>query len=173
MAGFLLYNKDMNELTKKAKEIAEKSHDGQLYGTGELYFTHLEQTARMAEKMGYCDEVIAACYLHDIVEDTNTTADDLLKVFPKPVVDAVIAVTFTGSNSDIKIKQAMSDVIGHVVKFCDASCNLSNAILNGPLHGKNYKEVVLKRMGYLAMMLPTLPTPEVIESYLLKSCGNG
>lgn len=151
-----------------AKEFAKEAHEGQFYGTGDPYYYHLEQVATMASKLGYADEVIAAAYLHDIIEDTTVTEDDLIKIFPDSVVKAVHSVTFIGDDYESKIKKAMKDPLGHVVKFCDASCNYSNSVIYGPKlwHDCNYVEFITRRAGYISKLLGGLPTPEDINKYL-------
>lgn len=149
----------MSELVEKTKKLAIKAHEGQFYGTGDPYFYHLEQVAKMAEKLGYDERVVAACYLHDIAEDTEVTMDDLRIEFPDEVVSAVEAVTFTDDGYEGKIEKAIGDKIGHVVKFCDASCNYANAIIYKPPKGKRYDEVVFRRSKYLEQLRKNLPMP--------------
>lgn len=155
-------------IVESAKELAKNAHQGQFYGTGDPYYYHLEQVATMVSKLGYGDEVVAAAYLHDIIEDTTVTEDDLIKLFPIPVVNAVEAVTFVSDDYESKINKAMSDPLGHVVKFCDASCNYSNSVIYGPKlwHDCSYTEFVTRRAGYVSKLLNKLPTPEDIKKFL-------
>jgi (p)ppGpp synthase/HD superfamily hydrolase len=159
----------LSNIVETARELAIAAHDGQLYGTGEPYSIHPQQVARMAERLGYGPEVVAACYLHDVIEDTTVTEEKLHQEFPPEVVNAVLAVTFHGKNSDEKIAQAMTHPIGHVVKFCDASCNLSNAILHTVKPGQKFDEVLFRRLQYLFILKENLPTPEVIRQFVAKS----
>lgn len=156
----------MTEIIEKACRLAKVAHADQLYGTGDPYFTHLEQVANMARKLGYCDEVIAACYLHDIVEDTSVKLEDLRTEFPESVVNAVESVTFTGNDYAAKIEKAETNSIGIVVKFCDASCNYANAVIFGEKPGRQFDEVILRRAGYISSLLAVLPTPSDIENRL-------
>lgn len=155
-------------IVESAKKLAKSAHEGQLYGTGDPYYYHLEQVAIMASKLGYADEVISSCYLHDIVEDTKITIGDLRKDFPEAVIIAVESVTFYGDDSKAKIDKAMGNPIGHVVKFCDASCNYANSVIYGPrLWAKcTYNEFITKRAGYVSRLSKKLPTPLDIENYL-------
>jgi predicted HD phosphohydrolase len=155
-------------IIESAKQLAKLKHKDQLYGTNNPYFIHLEQVATMASKLGYCEEVIAACYLHDIVEDTDVSTDDLRKDYPKTVVDAVESVTYHGKDRKAKIDKAISNPVGHVVKFCDASCNYSNSVIYGPSLWTDcdYTVYINRRAGYVSRLLQTLPTPLDIDNYL-------
>ena len=156
----------MIEIIEEARRLAKTAHAGQFYGTGDPYFTHLEQVANMARKLGYCDEVVAASYLHDIVEDTSVTIEDLGTEFPESVVNAVESVTFAGNDYAAKIEKVKTNSIGIVVKFCDASCNYANAVIFGEKPGRKFDEVILRRAGYISSLLIVLPTPTDIENYL-------
>jgi hypothetical protein len=130
---------------------------------------HPEQVALLAKRLGYNEEVIAACYLHDVVEDTNITLDDLTEMFPSIILNAVESVTYMGKDYEEKIAKALADPIGHVVKFCDASCNFSNGVLFGVKPGRRDDEVLLRRAGYISKLLDDLPSPVRIESYVQES----
>ena len=77
-----------------AKSFAEKAHQGQLRKiSGASYFTHLENVAFILGNAGFSNEVVAAGYLHDIIEDTNVTKTQLLRLFGHEIVQLVIANT--------------------------------------------------------------------------------
>ena len=152
--------------SEQALALATAAHAGQLYGTGEPYIIHPTQLAAMATRLGYPDEVIAACYLHDVVEDTAVTEENLREQFPAVIVDAVIAVTFFGKGFTQKIAQAMANPLGHVVKFCDVSCNFSNTVLFGAKQGRESAEVIPRLASGLATLVATLPSPADIIKYL-------
>ncbi len=154
-------------ITELAKDVATKAHDGQFYGTGDPYIMHPTQTADLAKRLGYGDTVQAACYLHDVLEDTGVTEAELRDQFPEEVVDAVVAVTYFGKDHGKKIKQAMTHPIGHVVKFCDVSCNFANGVLYGVKPGQAELEVIPRRASYFSMLLPSLPSPEEIDREFL------
>jgi len=146
-------------VVEKAKEVATHAHEGQFYGTGEPYIVHPIQVAELAKRLGYDENVVAACYLHDVVEDTSITIEELQRDFPKSVVSAVEAVTYTGKSYEEKIEKAMKDPIGQVVKFCDASCNFSTGVLHGVKPGRSDSEVLLRRAKYISQLLKSLPLP--------------
>ncbi|UEM08567.1 HD domain-containing protein [Bradyrhizobium barranii subsp. barranii] len=60
----------MNGLIFRAREFARERHSAQARRyTGEPYFVHLEEVARMIELAGRPEESIAAAWLHDVIED--------------------------------------------------------------------------------------------------------
>lgn len=77
------------ELTIKAMNLAYNAHHGQFDKGGVPYVFH---PIHLAEGM---DDEISTCaaLLHDTVEDTAVTLEDLAREFPKEVVDAVALLT--------------------------------------------------------------------------------
>lgn len=68
----------MVEYELKAKEIAYKAHKNQLRKTsGEPYIVHLINVNRILKVLTSDDEILAIGWLHDILEDTKYTIDDL------------------------------------------------------------------------------------------------
>lgn len=65
-------------LVEKTKKLAVSAHADLTYGPDDRPYTwHLEKVAGLATRLGYPEEVIAACWLHDIVEDTEVDLDGL------------------------------------------------------------------------------------------------
>jgi len=59
--------------------------------TGEPYFQHLENVAKIVAFNGGTDEMIAAAYLHDILEDTKFPPSSLFQIIGERVFDMVLA----------------------------------------------------------------------------------
>ena len=155
------------ELVEKAKQFATRAHGDQKYGNDKPYTWHLEKTAEFARRLGYADEVVAACWLHDTAEDTSVTLDELRAEFPAVVVDAVAAVTFTGASGEDKLAKALSPPIGHVVKGCDATGKYSATVIYGAPAGKDQWEFSIHRyLSYLEVLKQHLPTPQEIQDFL-------
>ena len=76
-------------LTKKAIKLAYKAHKDQYDKAGPPY---INRPLHLAESMDDEYTTIAAL-LHDVVEDTDITLDDLAKEFPKEVIDALKLLT--------------------------------------------------------------------------------
>jgi (p)ppGpp synthase/HD superfamily hydrolase len=83
-------------LKRKALKFATNAHKGQKRKvTGIDYITHPAEVAQILQKNGYRDEVVAAGYLHDVVEDTPYTLNDIKKEFGKDVAQLVNSNTET------------------------------------------------------------------------------
>jgi len=113
-----------------ARGIAIRGHMGQTRKMGDdkgkPYFVHPE---RVAKKLyyGHCDDyIIAAGYLHDIIEDTAITAEDLLKEGVDPrTVDLVIALSKTKDESYLNfILRIKNSVDATKIKIADIEDNL-------------------------------------------------
>lgn len=77
-------------IVKKAKEFALKAHKGQLRKFSTLpYFVHPENVAKNVLSCGGSDEMAAAAYLHDTIEDCNISYSELESEFGKEVADLV------------------------------------------------------------------------------------
>ena len=77
------------EMTIKAVKIAYDAHLGQLDYNGVPYIFH---PYHLAEQMD--DEIsCTVALLHDVVEDTSITLDDLEQMFPKQVVEIIMLLT--------------------------------------------------------------------------------
>ena len=76
-------------LTNKAMHIAYNAHHGQLDQSGAPYIFHPIHLAEQMDDEASC----CAALLHDVVEDTDVTLDDLRKDFPEEVVEAVRLLT--------------------------------------------------------------------------------
>ena len=81
------------DLIRDAYDFAWTAHEGQKRRDGTPYATHVVAAAKIAAQMGLDDEALAACLLHDTLEDTPVDYDTLKKRFGKPVADIVEGVT--------------------------------------------------------------------------------
>jgi guanosine-3',5'-bis(diphosphate) 3'-pyrophosphohydrolase len=114
-------------LINKAKKFARIKHRGQIDDHGKNYFHgHLEQVAEIMKTVTKDPELIAAAYLHDTLEDTDTTHQDLVDRFGQRVADLVYEVTHEGKKDEkgyyfprLESKDAI------LLKFADRLSNLS------------------------------------------------
>lgn len=81
------------EFIQKAYKVAEEAHRGQTRVSGEPYITHCIAVAEILSDMHVPPQVIAAALLHDTVEDTNVTLDEIRKEFGDQVAALVDGVT--------------------------------------------------------------------------------
>ncbi len=82
-----------SERVQKAIEAAKKAHEGQLRKTGEPYIVHPLAVKKILEEWGMDEDTIIAGILHDTVEDTKLTLEDIKKEFGESVAFLVDGVT--------------------------------------------------------------------------------
>lgn len=85
------------ELIGKAFDIAQELHDGQLRKSGEPYFIHPVNVAYILAEMGMDDATIVGGLLHDVVEDTDYTREQLVSDFNEEIALLVDGVTKLGA----------------------------------------------------------------------------
>ena len=81
------------ELVQRAYDQAMAAHDGQMRASGEPYVVHSVEVARMLADLGLDHHVVAAGLLHDVVEDSDWTIEDIGRLFDKEVATLVDGVT--------------------------------------------------------------------------------
>ena len=81
------------KLITKAYQFAKENHGDQLRKSGEPYIIHPVQVAYTLAELGLDDSTICAALLHDVVEDTKVTHQDLVNEFGSEIADMVDGVT--------------------------------------------------------------------------------
>lgn len=79
-----------------AYDFALKAHQGQTRFSGEPYFIHVFETAKNLARYQMDAHTIAAGFLHDTLEDTETSEEELEAAFGKEIVELVKGVTKLG-----------------------------------------------------------------------------
>lgn len=88
------YNPDMNlDKVTEACDYAKKMHEGQTRASGEPYYTHPIEVATILAEMKMDAGSIVTAILHDTLEDTKASYDDLKKLFGEDVADLVNGVS--------------------------------------------------------------------------------
>ena len=107
-------------LTNKAMQIAYRAHHGQVDKSGIPYIFH---PIHLAEQM---DDEISCCValLHDTVEDTDVTLEDLKKIFPPEVTDAVALMTHHDDTDYFDyVRGIKANPVARKVKLADLAHN--------------------------------------------------
>jgi (p)ppGpp synthase/HD superfamily hydrolase len=119
----------VSELLDKCEQIARKAHEGQTRKFGEdkgkPYVIHPQ---RIANKMKH-EALKCAAWLHDVVEDTDVKAEDLISEgIPKDIINAVCAVTKQKGESyfDFIMRIKKSGSLARMVKIGDLEDNMRN-----------------------------------------------
>lgn len=88
------YNPDGDfEIIVRAYDLAKKSHDGQLRNSGEEFFMHPYNVALILAELKMDIATIASALLHDVVEDTEITKEDIADEFGEEIAYLVEGVT--------------------------------------------------------------------------------
>ena len=87
------YPDEDRETLLSAYRYAEMQHEGQKRASGEPYFTHPCAVAEILIDLGMDTPSIAAAFLHDVIEDTNATAEDIRTYFGSEILTLVDGVT--------------------------------------------------------------------------------
>lgn len=81
------------DLLKHAYIVARDAHDGQMRSSGDPYITHPVAVALNLAKMNLDHETLMAALLHDVIEDTPVTKDELAELFGHTVAELVEGVS--------------------------------------------------------------------------------
>ena len=113
------------DIITRAFNFAKQAHKGVRRLSGEPYIMHPIAVAQIVcEEIGLGSTSICAALLHDVVEDTDTTLDDLAKIFPKEVTDAIALMTHDDSVPYLEyVKTIKSNPIASKVKLADLKHN--------------------------------------------------
>jgi guanosine-3',5'-bis(diphosphate) 3'-pyrophosphohydrolase len=103
------------------------------------YINHPIELATLLKRQGVDDAVVlCAALLHDTVEDTNTTAEELRRTFGDAITDVVLEVTDDTSLPKMQRKQLQIDhaqslsTRARLVKLADKICNLRDMVASPP-----------------------------------------
>ena len=99
-----------------ALQIAQKAHVGQVDKAGKDYIFHPITVSSYMDT----DTEKAIAYLHDVLEDTNVTVDELRTIFSNEIVDTVITLTHRKDESDF-----VGSLILVISRLCIRSATLT------------------------------------------------
>ena len=185
MNEFLEYIASLNpnydlEGIKKAYETAEKMHEGQLRKSGEPYIVHPVETAKILAALGMDDQAIIAGLLHDVVEDTEYTEEQLKADFGEEVALLVDGVTKLGNlvfetKEDAQAENlrkmflAMSkDIRVLIIKLADRLHNMRTINYMSPAKIKEKSKETLEIYAPLASRLGMFAIKFELEDIALK-----
>ncbi|HVZ76122.1 MAG TPA: HD domain-containing protein [Candidatus Paceibacterota bacterium] len=132
------------EMVAAAREFAKKAHEGlkRPNKAQDPYWTHLKDVADLVEAAGGTPWEIAAAWLHDTVEDTSTTLEEIRVIFGAEVAHTVDGLTdpphFTGMPTlERKTLQAQrvvhKDKSVKLVKLADQTSNVRSVTSDPPV----------------------------------------
>lgn len=105
---------EKTELVIKAYDIAHKLHEGQKRLSGEPYIIHPMNVASILDELGLDERAISAGLLHDVVEDTQYSKEDMAREFGEDIADLVEGVT---KISEIKSQSKETEAADNIRKM--------------------------------------------------------
>lgn len=141
-----------------AQDFARKKHKGQTRRNGKTpFFEHLEAVVSRLKSIGITnDDVLCAGWLHDTMEDTNTTFDEISELFGKQVALLVLSLSKDESlpkkEKESNYAKLLRDASfeAKLVKLCDISANLKD--LDDSMSKTKKKRIVTKKLHYLRIV---------------------
>lgn len=140
----------LSDIVSRAAELAEKAHgeEGQVRKfTGEPYIVHPRRVAEIVASVGCSDAIIAAAWLHDVVEDTKVPLAEIESEFGAEVAEIVSQVSKVVDGTKIGRENAALINIEHAshgtadaktVKLADVIDNVSDIVDHDPEFARVY-----------------------------------
>ena len=144
---------------KKAIEFATKAHEGQTRKyTGEPYIVHPLEVADIVKTVEHTEEMLMAAVLHDPVEDTDTTIQDIDREFGPVVAQLVDELTDVSKPEDgnrafrkglDREHSAQASAQGQTIKVADLISNTKSITEHDP----HFAKVYMKEKALLLQLL--------------------
>ena len=167
-------------LIEKAYKFAEAAHQGQVRRSGEPYIIHPIAVAYKLVEFGMDTPSVVAGLLHDVIEDTPVTYDDIVKAFGKEIANLTDGVTKLGkipfssreeqqAENLRKMLIAMSeDIRVIIIKFADRMHNLATLEYVAPQKQRDKALECLEVYAPIAHRLGMRKVKEYMEDVSLK-----
>ena len=157
-------------LLENAELFAKSKHAGKLKKSGTTYSIHLENVVNRLKSLGVIDEeILCTGWLQDILEETDTSFDELFEKFGRRIAVLTLSLTKTKfvidtdddstlsltkkraipekqRQKEYAIKMKESDTDAKLIKLCDISANLGD--LKKQTISKTKKRKILKKFRY-------------------------
>jgi (p)ppGpp synthase/HD superfamily hydrolase len=141
----------MKNLDRKAFLLAVRAHQHQKYGD-DPYIVHLFDVVNVLHRFQHTSEmVLAAAWLHDVIEDTPLNYHDVKNATNEAVADIVLRLTDEiGKNRKERKAKTMPKLRGELaaqtVKLADWIANVEEAVLSD--NPKSYRLVQMYKKDY-------------------------
>ena len=146
------------QMIARAAALATRAHEGQKRKcTGEPYIEHCQAVAAIVATVPHTPEMIAAAYLHDVIEDTEVTIEEVERECGMIVASYVTSLTDCPSNVSNRATRksidrgrlAAAPPEVQTIKYADLIDNLTSIVEHDPNFAKLYryeKQQLLKVM---------------------------
>ena len=122
-------------------EFIRKKHNGQKRKQGTPYYLHPLAVCNILKDRGFSIEYQIAGLFHDLLEDTDTTYDEIKEISNLDIAEAVRLVTKEqGYNMEDYINRIKNNNIARMVKLADRLHNLSETYLTSKEFQRKYIE---------------------------------
>ena len=145
-----MYANHPSELVQQAFAFAKAAHEavGQVRKyTGEPYIVHPVEVADIVQTVAHTEAMLAAALLHDTVEDTDATMDEIRQLFGHEVADLVEMLTDVSVPTDghRAVRKAIdrghtarASAAGKTIKLADLISNTQSIVANDPGFARIY-----------------------------------
>ncbi|MDH3278258.1 MAG: HD domain-containing protein [Nitrosopumilus sp.] len=150
---------DNTQVIINAKKFAYEKHKDQKRKDNVTPFVdHLEEVVNRLKNLGISNrDILSAAWLHDTIEYTDTTFDDINNIFGNTISVIVLSLT-----KDMKLTKKQresayieqlknSTIQAKLIKFCDISSNLRDIVVS-PLSKNQKNKQVKKLFHYLTII---------------------
>ena len=145
--GNVTEDEDMDTI-QRAEQFAQQAHkDHKRKYTGDPYYVHLDEVRRIVKSAGGSEDMQAAALLHDTVEDTATTSQDIMQEFGPAIAKLVVELTDISKPEDgnratrkamDRDKLAGVSADAQTIKYADLISNGRDIGVNDPKFAKVY-----------------------------------
>lgn len=165
---------------ERAYKFASEAHKGQVRKSGEPYIIHPLSVACLLVEMGMDSQSVIAGFLHDVVEDTDVTLEQIRKLFGSDVAQLVDGMTKIGkipfssreeqqAENLRKMLMAMAeDIRVIIIKFADRMHNLSTLEYQTPQKQRDKALECLEVYAPIAHRLGIRAVKEYMEDVSLR-----
>lgn len=124
------------DMVQKAYVVAREAHEGQTRSSGEPYITHPVEVTQILANMRLDHETLMAALMHDVIEDTDFSKQDLAAIFGDTVAELVAGVSkldklrfksqkeFQAANYRKMIMAMTQDIRVILIKLADRTHNM-------------------------------------------------
>lgn len=128
---------------ERAKDFAVSAHGDQLYQGRPYVSAHVAKVVKVLRDYGFAGDWIAAGWLHDVIEDTPVTFDDIKAEFGTKVATMVDACTGIGHNRKARNASIYAKIAAYPaaapIKLADRIANVEAS-----LHGSSHRHMYMK-----------------------------
>ena len=167
-----MYNKEEVGMIRRAYEYANEMHSGQTRQSGEPYIIHPLNVAYIVAEMHADRNTVCAALLHDTLEDTHATKEEIAELFNSDIANLVDGVTkISKMNFSSKIEQNLANTRKIITSITD-DVRIIIIKLADRLHNMRtleYKSVFKQKENSLETLEIFVPLAYYIGAYRIKS----